>query len=234
MSRPTTVATGREWASRGRALCEYTAAGARLLQATGTVDRNPSGVYRAAGVRGLCTAASADAPAEDVLLFGAGRWVCSWCRHCSTAAAHTSWSSTSSRIGCAGRATRRGGDGHGRPTRTPRWLSWLPMASNRSRCTGVLRDRGRVPLLRHAANISVWRSANNAKCGQPYDIFHNDWRIIGSFAACYTFLPSIAWLASGVINVTPLVSHRVGFDGFAEAFAQFAAARRSSACAAAA
>lgn len=67
---------------------------------------------------------------------------------------------------------------------------------------------------------------NNAKVAvSPYDIFHNDWRIIGSFAACYTFLPSIAWLASGVIDVAPLVSHRVGFDGFAAAFGQFAAGK---------
>ncbi len=31
----------------------------------------------------------------------------------------------------------------------------------------------------------------------PYDLFHNDWTIIGSFALCYTFQPAIAMLASG-------------------------------------
>ncbi|MGB1287978.1 MAG: zinc-dependent alcohol dehydrogenase family protein, partial [Aggregatilineales bacterium] len=38
----------------------------------------------------------------------------------------------------------------------------------------------------------------------PYDIFHKDWTIIGSFALCYTFLPAIAWLESGAIDVQPL------------------------------
>jgi threonine dehydrogenase-like Zn-dependent dehydrogenase len=57
----------------------------------------------------------------------------------------------------------------------------------------------------------------------PYDIFQNDWHIIGSFAAYHTFLPSIAWLANGVIDVSRLVSYRVGFDGFEEAFHAFAA-----------
>jgi len=63
---------------------------------------------------------------------------------------------------------------------------------------------------------------NNAKIQvSPYDIFHNDWTIIGSFALCYTFLPSIAWLENGVIDVDPLVSHRVPMDAFAESFAAF-------------
>jgi 2-desacetyl-2-hydroxyethyl bacteriochlorophyllide A dehydrogenase len=60
---------------------------------------------------------------------------------------------------------------------------------------------------------------------RPYDIFRNDWQIIGSFALCYTFLPAMAWLANGIIDVSPLISHRVGFDGFAEVFDQFAAGR---------
>jgi 2-desacetyl-2-hydroxyethyl bacteriochlorophyllide A dehydrogenase len=57
----------------------------------------------------------------------------------------------------------------------------------------------------------------------PYDVFQNDWHIIGSFAAYHTFLPAIAWLANGVIDVNKLVSHRVGFDGFEYAFHAFAA-----------
>lgn len=56
----------------------------------------------------------------------------------------------------------------------------------------------------------------------PYDIFHNDWHIIGSFALCYTFLPAIAWLAEGVVDVSQLVSHAVKFDQFADTFHAFA------------
>ncbi len=57
----------------------------------------------------------------------------------------------------------------------------------------------------------------------PYDIFRNDWTIIGSFALCYTFLPAIAWLASGAIDVSPLVSHTAPMEKFEEVFQQFAA-----------
>ncbi|MCB0135716.1 MAG: zinc-dependent alcohol dehydrogenase family protein [Caldilineaceae bacterium] len=58
---------------------------------------------------------------------------------------------------------------------------------------------------------------------RPYDIFRNDWTIIGSFALCYTFLPAIDWLASGAIDVGPLVSHVAPMQNFAEVFASFAA-----------
>lgn len=57
----------------------------------------------------------------------------------------------------------------------------------------------------------------------PYDIFHNDWTIIGSFALCYTFLPAIAWLENGVIDVNPLVSHQIALADFSSAFNQFMA-----------
>ena len=60
---------------------------------------------------------------------------------------------------------------------------------------------------------------------RPYDIFSRDWTIVGSFAACHTFLPSIAWLANGVVDVSRLVSDRVDFDGFEEAFHAFAAGK---------
>lgn len=59
----------------------------------------------------------------------------------------------------------------------------------------------------------------------PYDIFHNDWTIIGSFALCYTFLPAIEWLAHGVVDVMPLVSHTVPMAQFGEAFHQFEAGK---------
>lgn len=57
----------------------------------------------------------------------------------------------------------------------------------------------------------------------PYDIFHNDWTIVGSFALCYTFLPAIDWLASGAIDIGPLVSHVAPMEKFADVFHQFAA-----------
>lgn len=60
---------------------------------------------------------------------------------------------------------------------------------------------------------------------RPYDLFRNDWTMVGSFALCYTFLPAIAWLANGVIDVAPLVSHQATFADFAERFAEFAAGR---------
>lgn len=59
----------------------------------------------------------------------------------------------------------------------------------------------------------------------PYAIFRNDWQIIGSFALCYTFLPAIAWLANGVLDVSHLVSHQVTLEGFADAFHAFEAGR---------
>lgn len=55
----------------------------------------------------------------------------------------------------------------------------------------------------------------------PYDIFRNDWSIIGSFALCYTFQPAIDWLANGVVDVDPLVSHNVPIDDFATYFDLF-------------
>lgn len=57
----------------------------------------------------------------------------------------------------------------------------------------------------------------------PYDIFRNDWTIIGTFALCYTFLPAIDWLASGAIDIGPLVSHVAPVQEFASVFQQFAA-----------
>ena len=60
---------------------------------------------------------------------------------------------------------------------------------------------------------------------RPYDIFKNDWTIIGSFALCYTFDAAIAWLANGVVDVRPLISHTVPLDGFAAAFEAFAAGK---------
>ncbi len=57
---------------------------------------------------------------------------------------------------------------------------------------------------------------------RPYDVFHKDWTIIGSFALCYTFQPAIAWLTNGVVDVQPLVSHTLPLSDFPNAFQNFA------------
>lgn len=57
----------------------------------------------------------------------------------------------------------------------------------------------------------------------PYEIFKNDWTIIGSFAVNYTTLPAIAWLENGVIDVEPLVSHQLSLSDFGTGFNQFMA-----------
>ena len=56
----------------------------------------------------------------------------------------------------------------------------------------------------------------------PYEIFRKDWTILGSFALCYTFQPAIAWLANGVVDVTPLVSHTLPLAEFPQGFQDFA------------
>ena len=58
---------------------------------------------------------------------------------------------------------------------------------------------------------------------KPYDIFKNDWTILGSFALCYTFQPAIAWLAGGRVDVNPLVSHTLPLDDFPAALKEFEA-----------
>ena len=57
---------------------------------------------------------------------------------------------------------------------------------------------------------------------RPYDVFKNDWHILGSFALCYTFQQAITWLESGVINIDPLVSHTAPLAEFPTLFQQFA------------
>ena len=59
----------------------------------------------------------------------------------------------------------------------------------------------------------------------PYEVFRNDWTIIGSFALCYTFQPAIAWLANGVVDITPLISHTLPLAEFSRAFHDFAEGR---------
>ncbi len=60
---------------------------------------------------------------------------------------------------------------------------------------------------------------------QPYEIFHRDLTILGSYALCYTFQPAIAWLTSGVVDVEPLVSHVLPLAQFEQGFRDFAEGR---------
>ena len=43
----------------------------------------------------------------------------------------------------------------------------------------------------------------------PYDVFRNDWRLIGSFALSHTIQESIRWLNAGRVRVDGLISHRL-------------------------
>ena len=57
---------------------------------------------------------------------------------------------------------------------------------------------------------------------QPYEIFHKDLALIGSFALCYTFQPAVAWLANQVVEIEPLVSHILPIAEFQSGFRDFA------------
>jgi len=46
----------------------------------------------------------------------------------------------------------------------------------------------------------------------PYDLFHRDLTVYGSFAVNMTFAPAIELLRNGAINVRPLTSHRLSLD----------------------
>jgi 2-desacetyl-2-hydroxyethyl bacteriochlorophyllide A dehydrogenase len=52
----------------------------------------------------------------------------------------------------------------------------------------------------------------------PYQVFRNDWRIIGSFALCYTFQEAIHLLQTQAVRVEPLISHRLPLAFSAGAF----------------
>jgi 2-desacetyl-2-hydroxyethyl bacteriochlorophyllide A dehydrogenase len=60
---------------------------------------------------------------------------------------------------------------------------------------------------------------------EPYEIYHKDMTIIGSFALCYTFQPAVAWLENRVVNVDPLVSHTLPLSEFQQGFRDFADGR---------
>ncbi len=51
----------------------------------------------------------------------------------------------------------------------------------------------------------------------PFEVFKNDWHILGSYALCYTFYQAIALLEGGVVDVRPLLSHSLPLARFEEA-----------------
>lgn len=53
----------------------------------------------------------------------------------------------------------------------------------------------------------------------PYDVYHKDLEIYGSFALRYTFHQAIALMRSGAVEVEPLLSDRLPIDRFADALA---------------
>ncbi len=56
---------------------------------------------------------------------------------------------------------------------------------------------------------------------EPYEVFHKDLTILGSFALCYTFQPAIAWLANRVVAIERLLSHILPLDEFQQGFQSF-------------
>jgi 2-desacetyl-2-hydroxyethyl bacteriochlorophyllide A dehydrogenase len=51
----------------------------------------------------------------------------------------------------------------------------------------------------------------------PYEVYRRDLQIFGSFALRFTFQDALALLASGAVDVKPLLSERLPIDRFAEA-----------------
>jgi D-arabinitol dehydrogenase (NADP+) len=51
----------------------------------------------------------------------------------------------------------------------------------------------------------------------PYEVYRRDLQIFGSFALRFTFQDAVALLASGAVDVKPLLSERLPIDRFAEA-----------------
>lgn len=56
----------------------------------------------------------------------------------------------------------------------------------------------------------------------PYELFRNEWTLIGTFALRYSFEPAIAWLRRGLVNVQLLISQTLTLDEFPSGLAAFA------------
>lgn len=53
----------------------------------------------------------------------------------------------------------------------------------------------------------------------PFELYNNDWTILGSMAINYTFLPAFQWVKEGRIALEPLISKVISLDEAAEYFA---------------
>ena len=58
---------------------------------------------------------------------------------------------------------------------------------------------------------------------RPFDLFRHDWQLIGSFALSCTFHQAIDWLAAGLIDPAPVVSHVRPLRDFEPMLQQFRA-----------
>jgi 2-desacetyl-2-hydroxyethyl bacteriochlorophyllide A dehydrogenase len=57
---------------------------------------------------------------------------------------------------------------------------------------------------------------------EPYEIFHKDLTLIGSFALCYTFQAAVAWLSNHIVEIESLVSDILPLAEFKRGFENFA------------
>ncbi len=53
----------------------------------------------------------------------------------------------------------------------------------------------------------------------PFDVYHNDWRLIGSMAINHTYLAALEWLRAGRFRLAPLVSAVIGLEEVPQFFA---------------
>ncbi|NOU97039.1 alcohol dehydrogenase catalytic domain-containing protein [Paenibacillus sp. LMG 31456] len=58
----------------------------------------------------------------------------------------------------------------------------------------------------------------------PFDIYHMDWKLVGSMAVNHTFKPAMDWMAAGRFKTAPLISKQIQLDEVPAFFAQGKAA----------
>lgn len=51
----------------------------------------------------------------------------------------------------------------------------------------------------------------------PFEVYRKDLTIMGIFALCYTFLPAMNLLRGGMVDVSPLRTHRFSLSEFPQA-----------------
>lgn len=53
---------------------------------------------------------------------------------------------------------------------------------------------------------------------RPFDIYHNDWKLIGSMAINHTYQSALNWMKAGRFDVNPLISDTIALDDLPEFF----------------